>query len=168
MKTEIVILIVTSIVTLITVIANIIVTAIIAVKQNKIELKKTRIDVLEARRGILEKTKADISNRIIDVSSDNIADIKILLPKIVNYFQQNASAVSSIGHYLNPEFISKVEELTKRINYYIINDKTGQPSDETQKKKDIKLLSEINEEIKNELSIVLRKIETDIEKLMGN
>ncbi len=168
MKTEIIVLIVTSAVTLITVIANIIVTSIIAGKQNKIGLKKTRIDVLETRRAILEKAKAEISNRIINIPNPNITDIKTLLPKIVDYFLQNASTVLSVGHYLNPEFISKVEGLNKRINRYILNDKTGQPNNEVQKEKDINLLSDIDEEIKNELSIVLRKIETEIEKLMEN
>jgi hypothetical protein len=88
MKTEIIVVIITSIVTLITVIANIVITAIIAGKQNTIELKKTRIDVLEARRHILEKAKAEISSRVIDVSGDNSADMRILLPKIVTTFSK--------------------------------------------------------------------------------
>jgi hypothetical protein len=60
----------------------------------------------------------------------------------------------------------EVEALTIRINHYILNDNTRQPSDEVQKEKDIKSLSEIDLKIKNELSISLRKIEVDINALL--
>lgn len=168
MKPEIIVLIVTSIITLITVVANIIVTTRIAGKQNKIELKKTRIEVLESRRHVLEKAKDEISKRFIDVGGENSTDPKILFPKIVNNFQQNASTLSSVGHFLNFEFVTKIEELGTRINQYIFNDKNRQPSDETQKNKDIKLLYTINKELSDEITIVLRKIETEIETLIKN
>lgn len=166
MKIEITVVIIASIASLIVGLINIFFNARISAKQNEIELKKARIDLLENRRQKIESIKAEISNRVIDVSDVKKFNFEQHFPRMIDFFQKNSSNVFAIGHLIDQQFVNELKSLNQRINNYIANSKQLIKIDDNEAQNDIKKMGEMSNQIVHELDKSLLNIENDINKLL--
>lgn len=165
LETEIIVVIIASIVSLIVGVINIIFNTRISAKQNEIELKKTRIELLETRRQKIETVKSEISNRVIDLSDVQEFVFEKHFPKLADFFQKNSTSIFSIGHLVDKKFIDELKALNNRINDYIFKSKQRIKTDDEEGNKDIQEMYILGNKINDKLDESLNNIEVEINKL---